>query len=84
MKIPDDISLSLLGAETTFADVDYIIEASVFFCSPQNDYLVWYRIELIWKLKFEKQYIINQSLNGQWAEAKCLQSVHRFCENPEH
>lgn len=40
IQIPDDTSLVLLGAETTYADVDYMVEADVFFCDPQNDYLV--------------------------------------------
>lgn len=41
-QIPDDISLVMLGAETTYADVDYFVEADVFFCDPQNNYLVLY------------------------------------------
>ncbi|XP_052863871.1 uncharacterized protein LOC128270504 [Anopheles cruzii] len=33
-----DVSLLLLGAEMTYADVDYSVTAKLIFCRPRNDY----------------------------------------------
>lgn len=79
MKIPDDISLSLLGAETTFADVDYMVEADVFFCNPQNDYtVIIYRITIKRKLSF---YRLN-NLKFNWTMSGVSSERALFLRNP--
>jgi hypothetical protein len=36
----DGVSLILLGAEITYADIEYLVEAQLTLCNPTNDYHV--------------------------------------------
>lgn len=44
LQIPDDVSLMLLGAPSTYADREYVVEAHADFCQPRNDYRIHWAV----------------------------------------